>query len=219
MHARLIAPVLGLAMMVGCSSPGYKKAETTNSSLGDVKSELITDKTTLTAAVNDLNDLIYNPKNNLKPQYEKFAAEVTALQKAQVSSRKSARNLVADREAYLSKWKADTATQTDPDIRMRSIERIKQVENDFFALGDTLIAADNALAPLVNDLDSLKKYLGNDLTAAGIKNVSDLATNAKNKSITVNGQIDKAIVEVDKVSNAIAPMPTTAPSDPAPATP
>ena len=212
MNTRLTASVLGLAMIVGCSSPGYKKAETTNASLGDVKTELITDKTTLTMAVNDLNDLIYNPKTNLKPQYEKFAADVTALQKSQAASRKSARGLVDDREAYLSKWKADTATQTDPDIRMRSIERIKQVEDQFFGLGDTLIAADNALAPLVNDLDSLKKYLGNDLTAAGIKNVSDLATKAKNKSITVNDQIDKAITEVDKVSNVIAPMAATQPA-------
>ena len=109
MYARLIAPVVGLALVVGCSTPGYKKAETTNASLGDVKSELITDKTTLTAAVNDLNDLVYNPKSNLKPQYEKFAAEVTALQRAQASSRKSARNLVADHYKS-SRYKLEQST-------------------------------------------------------------------------------------------------------------
>jgi hypothetical protein len=213
MNTRLFASIVGLALVAGCSTPGYKAAEKTNNSLADVKTELVTDKTALRTAVDNLNDLVYNPQSDLRPQYEKFSKSVNVLDKSAISSRKSAKEFAANREGYLAKWRADTSAITDVDLRARAIDRIHDTEKDFVVLGDKLIAADNALTPLVADIKAIRDYLGNDLTAANIRLVSDRATTAKNNSIAVNQKIDDAIVETDKVSNAIAPMPATAPSD------
>lgn len=212
MHARLTASVLGLAVIAGCSTPGYKAAEKTNNSLADVKTELITDKATLRTAVDDLNDLVYRPQSDLRPQFEKYSADVTALEKSANSSRKSARGMTTSRETYLAKWRADTSAIADADLRMRAMDRINETEKNFSVLSEKLIEADNALAPVVNDLKALRDYLGNDLTANNIKLVSDRATSAKNRSITVNEKIDAAVVELDKVSDTIAPMPATQPT-------
>lgn len=212
MYKRVFASAVALALVAGCSTPGYKVAEKTNNSLADLKTELLTDKTTLRSAVDDLNDLVYNPKSDLRPQFEKFSTSVDALDKSSTASRKSARGLAMNREAYLAKWRADTSAITDTDLRARALDRIQQTEKDFVGLGDKLIDVDNALSPVVSDIKAIRDYLGNDLTAANIKLISDRATNAKNNSIAVNEKIDSAAVEVDKVSNAIAPMPATAPA-------
>ncbi|MDB5326155.1 MAG: hypothetical protein JWM57_1724 [Phycisphaerales bacterium] len=212
MRTRLTASVLGLALIAGCATPGYKAAEKTNNSLSDVKSELITDKSTLRTAVDDLNALVYSPGSDLRPQFEKYSSDVDALEKSAASSRKSARGMSTNREAYLAKWRADTSAIADTDLRMRAMDRIAETEKNFSILSDKLVDADNALAPVVNDLKALRDYIGNDLTANNIKLVSDRATSAKNRSISVNEKIDVAVTELDKVSDTIAPMPTTQPT-------
>lgn len=213
MRTRLTASVLGLALIAGCATPGYKAAEKTNNSLSDVKSELITDKSTLRTAVDDLNALVYSPGSDLRPQFEKYSSDVDALDKSAASSRKSARGMSTNREAYLAKWRADTSAIADADLRMRAMDRIAETEKNFSVLSDKLIEADNALAPVVNDLKALRDYIGNDLTANNIKLVSDRATSAKNRSISVNQKIDAAVTELDKVSDTIAPMPSTQPAN------
>ena len=209
MRTRLTASVLGLALIAGCATPGYKAAEKTNNSLSDVKSELISDKSTLRAAVDDLNALVYSPGSDLRPQFEKYSSDVDALEKSAASSRKSARGMTTNRETYLAKWRADTSAIADTDLRMRAMDRINETEKNFSVLSDKLVEADNALAPVVNDLKALRDYIGNDLTANNIKLVSDRATSAKNRSISVNQKIDVAVTELDKVSDTIAPMPST----------
>ncbi|MGC4034080.1 MAG: DUF2959 family protein [Tepidisphaeraceae bacterium] len=204
--------VMGLAFVVGCQTPGYKEATKTTNSLADVKTELITDKANLRNAVDSLNDLVYRPADDLRPQYTKFADAVTALDKSTESSRVSARNMIADREAYLSKWRADIAMMTDPDLRMRANDRIADTTETFKSLSSKLNDASNAVTPLVGDLKAIKVFVGNDLTANGIKIISDRATNAKNQSIYANGKLDAAIVEVDKVSDTLAPMASTQPT-------
>lgn len=205
------AVVMGLAFVVGCQTPGYKKAAKTNNSLADVKAELIADKSNLQAAVNHLNDLVYRPASDLRPQYVKFADSVKTLEKSTEASGDSARNMVDNREEYMSKWRADIAQMTDVDLRMRALDRIQSTEQNFVTLGNKLVDANRSIMPLVNDLKAISVYLGNDLTASGIKTITDRATNAKNQSIAVNQKIDDAVMEVDKVSDQIAPMPTTQP--------
>ena len=147
MRTRLTASVLGLALIAGCATPGYKAAEKTNNSLSDVKSELISDKSTLRAAVDDLNALVYSPGSDLRPQFEKYSSDVDALEKSAASSRKSARGMTTNRETYLAKWRADTSAITDTDLRMRAMDRINETERNFSVLSDKLVEADNALAP------------------------------------------------------------------------
>lgn len=218
MYTRLTASVLSLAFIAGCATQGYQKAEKTSDSLSDVKGELITDKSNLRNAVDDLNDLVYRPQSDLRPQFEKFDSDVTALEKSAAASRASARNMVANREAYLSKWRADTAAMTDTDLRMRAMDRINEVEKHFNTLSDKTTDADKALAPMVDDLKAIRTFLGSDLTANGIKLISDRATGAKNRSIAVNQKIDAAVTELDKVDTSIAPMPATQPTSDSPAT-
>lgn len=212
MKTRLTASVLSLAFLVGCATPGYKRAEKTSNNLADVKTELITDKARLRTATDSLNALIYEPKSDLRPQYEKFAADVDALETSTAASRASAKAMVADREAYMAKWRADTAAITDTDLRMRAMERLDATRESFDTLGTKLLDASNTMAPVVNDLKALKAYLGNDLTASNIKLISDRATAAKNNSIAVNQKIDDAVMELDKVSDQLAPMPATQPA-------
>ena len=212
MYQRFAASVLGLAFLAGCATSGYKQAEKTSNSLADVKTELITDKAQLRKAVDDLNELVYRPKSDLRPQFEKFDADVTALERAANASRKSAKGMTTNREAYLAKWRADTAAISDTDLRMRAMDRITETEKNFAMLSDKLVEADNALAPAVNDLKAIRAYLSNDLTASNIQLISDRATKAQNNAVSVNQKIDAAIVELDKVSDQIAPMPATQPT-------
>ena len=212
MRMNVTATVLGLAMIAGCSTPGYKAAAKTNNSLSDVKTELLTDKSGLRTAVNDLNDLVYRPQSDLRPQYEKFRADVATLKKSAAASQASANNMRDNRESYLSQWRADTSAISDADLRMRAMDRIRETEDNFSALSDKINSANNALAPVVNDLGALSEYLGNDLTASNIQLISDRATSAKNRSITVNQKIDAAVTELDKVSDTIAPMPANSPA-------
>ena len=206
----LAAAALGLAVVAGCQSDPYKQAEKANNSLADTKTELITDKNTLKMTVDDLNDLIYHPAADLRPQFEKYSSDVSALDKSTMASRKSAKSMTMNRESYLAQWRSETASIQDTDIRMRAMDRINMTEKNFSVLTDKLMAADDAVEPVVSELKSIDTYLGGDLTAGGIKLISDRATDAKNKSITVNEKIDAAVMELDKTSDMISP--TTMPA-------
>ena len=216
-NALFAAAAMSLSVLAGCQTDPYKTAAKTDLSLADNKQELLMDKNTLKMTTDDLNDLIYHPAGDLRPQYEKYSSDVAALDKSVAASRKSAKGMTMNREAYLAQWRSQTASIQDTDIRMRAMDRINETEKHFSVLTEKLMAADDSIEPVVSELKSIDTYLSGDLTAGGIKLISDRASGVKSKTETVDMKIDDAVRELDKVSDQITP--TTNPAGSTSSTP
>src|SRR5262245_2760322 len=78
---RILSVMIGTVFMAafvgflnGCASPGYEKGASASASLAESSQAIQTTSTRLDASLAALNDLITNPRPDLRPQYESFSA-------------------------------------------------------------------------------------------------------------------------------------------------
>ncbi|MGN6726057.1 MAG: DUF2959 family protein [Tepidisphaeraceae bacterium] len=215
MRSAYISSVLTLALLTGCASEGYKTAEKANMSLADTKTELLQDKAQLKKTVDTLNDLVYHPQADLRPQFTAFSNAVDELDKDAAGTRKSTDDAIKLRADYLAQWRSETLQNPDSDLRQRALKRISETEKRYDAVNAKMAAVNTSFDPLLVDLKAIRDYISTDLTSNGIKSISDRATSAKNNSITVDKNINAAVNEIDGTTEELAPLssPTTNKSD------
>ncbi len=197
----LFAAVL---LLTGCATRGYQTAETANKSMLDVKSELVAAKSTISKSVIALNDLVNNPKPDLKPQYEAFAKAVEAVDNHATTVRDRATDMRAKREEYVTKWRKEVDAIKDPGLKQRAMARIGQAQANFDKISNLGQTAKDAFTPFQADITDLYRYLGSDLTTGGINSVKDLIDKVRSEEAAVQKALDALIAEVDRVSTEMA---------------
>ena len=209
MRTLYVTSLLGIALVCGCAKEGYQTAEKADASLEDTKTELITDKAQLKTTVDALNDLVYHPHDDMRPQYMIFSKAVDDLEKDAMETKKSTSDMVSARADYLAQWRDETMNNQDADLRERAMKRIADTQKRYDNVNEKLVEANSSFDPLLSDLKAVRDYISTDLTSNGIKSITDRATSARNRSITVDQKISAAINTIDGVTMEMAPMPST----------
>lgn len=201
-----LTSIVALAILTGCAPKGaYEKAEVASRSLATTRAELTGAKAQIDLAVAALDDLVNNPQADMKKQYATFSSAVDSLNKSVDKARDRALDARAKREEYLAQWKADTEAISNPDLKARALQRMGDAKASFERLREHLDAIRTTAAPFHSDINDLRRYLGNDLTPAGVKSVSDLVTKTRSGATDTKTKIDEAIAEIDRVSAEISP--------------
>lgn len=190
----------------GCASTGYEKAEVTSRRIDDSRKELVSAKAKINDTVTSLNDLVNNPQPDLRPQYKKFAADVDDLTSRTKKARDRVVDMKAKREAYIQQWQTQASAIENPQMRSRAMQRIDTVRQEFDRANTLLNNAKSVYTPFLNNLQDLQRYLGSDLTTAGIQSIKSEAKVVTDQAPAVLKSIDDLIAELDKVSQAISPV-------------
>ena len=203
--------VIGLAFLsISCAPKGaYQQAAATGRSLDDTRTQLITTKTQISQTIAALDDLVQKPHGDLKDQYKAFADNVDKLNRSYSSTRDRVLDIRSNRDAYVAQWQTDLNTLTSETLRERARSRMDDTKANFSKLGDSINAVNNAAAPLLADVNDLKRYFGGDLTATGVKSAPDIVTRTHTEAADTQMKIDDALVQLDTTNKVIAPVAST----------
>jgi hypothetical protein len=169
-----------------------------------VKEELAAAKNSISASSTALSDLVNAPQADLKPQYKKFAKAVENVNDHAQSVRDRATDMRAKRDEYVAKWRKELDAISDPELKQRAMARINEAQASFDKISTAGHAAKEAFTPFQADINDLSRYLGSDLTSAGLASVKDLVGKVQSEEAAVQKALDALILEVDRVSAEMA---------------
>ncbi len=179
----LIAFLTIIGLVAGCSSTGYEKAADTATSLtksseGIVKSSALVDKTLAT-----LDDLVSNPKPDLRKQFSAFNDSVHDLGSTAKDVDGKSKAMKSQGADYFKNWDKQMAAMKNEDIRNRSEARkvrlLKKEElpADWNPNTDSRLTIWEATHHLIRSLDS-----GEQAAAALLKMLGAVAEIARDLS-------------------------------------
>jgi len=129
-----------------------------------------------------LEDLTTKPQQDLKPQYKRFALELTELLRVEANATAQREATEAQITGHFGKWSDRIKAFETAEMRELGAERHAASMQSFKELQDKINSLRSAYQPFAKDLRDIKSFLAADLTTdglAGIKQVTDRALEAK----------------------------------------
>lgn len=198
--------VLTLAVIVvGCGPKGaYQQAAETGHRIDDIRSNLVSTKTQITKTMASLDDLVNKP-GDLKSQFKTYSDDVDKINAAFTRMRDRVYDMRSNRDAYMAQWQSDVNALSSEDLKERARQRMETAKANFSKLSDAIGALDDTSNAFLADINDLKRYFGADLTATGVKSVPEVVSRTHTEADATKAKIDAALVQLNTVSNAIAP--------------
>ena len=194
----------GLAVLAACQSGGHQDVEATSSRMDALKTNAETLKSEASAAASSLADLVAKADTDPKPAFDKYTKDAKAVE----SSYNAAATRLADVRTEAGKlfkaWEERAKTITDPDLQKRSEERRENLRKSLEEVGSTTQGALDETKAFVATNTDLVKYLGQDLTPAGIKGVSDKSKAQTKAAESIGGKLDDVVKSAGKASAEFA---------------
>src|SRR5262245_38495501 len=115
----------------GCASRGYDKGASAAASLAASSQAIQTTSTRLDATLAALNDLINNPRSDLRPQYGNFSKSVDQLGDSAKQVQSAVTSMANKSREYLAAWEKELDAIGSATIRGQSEAKKAQVANAF----------------------------------------------------------------------------------------
>lgn len=208
--ASSLALATSLALLAGCASHNYDKGSATAAGLKESADKISAADGQLDATLASLNDLVNNPQSDLRPQYKKYSDNVDDLASLAKHVDDSVASMRKNGKEYFAKWSEQLATIKNEDIRNRSAARQKEVSDELMNVKRSYAGVQVAFKPFMSDLRDLQKYLGTDLTPAGVASMKDIAPKANATGVTLKASVDQLVADFKSLGiamSAAAPAP------------
>ena len=199
-----------LGVLAGCASHNYDKGQATAASLKASSEKIDAASGQLNATLASLNDLVNNPQPDLRPQYTKFSNNVDDLGKLARHVQDSVAAMREKGKEFFDQWNAQLAEIKNEDIRSRSTARQQEVSAALSDVKTSYAEAETAFRPLMSNLRDIQKYLGIDLTRAGVASMKDITAKTNEESATLRTAVAKLVADFKSLGvamSAVAPAP------------
>ena len=214
--------VLTVALLSGCASD--KKTEAAKPStpppppatLSQMKEELIGAKAQLDTTTASLNALAKSAGADVQGNYDKFAVELTNMEKQAAVCRSRAEDLKVRTQAYYDTWNKQADVQ-NPELRRRASQQRAEAEKTYRNIKSEVELMRLSYDPYMSQLNDVRSYLKGNLTPAAIASVSDLVKKVNADGSEVKQHLDAVVAEINSIMAASGEV--TAPPAPAAATP
>jgi hypothetical protein len=176
----LLATALAVAVvwLAGCQSTVHRQGDRAAGSAQATALEVQTQSQMVEATMAALNDLVYKPAADLKPQFESFSSALDRLVAGARQGGVTGSRLERSNAVYLAAWSKQLTTITNADVRSHSEARKIEVGNQFRAAQSQYAQAQGNLWSLVDYLQDVRRALSTDLTANGLQAVKPLVSTA-----------------------------------------
>ena len=193
----IVAAIFATQLAVSAQDEGVKqieqlikKANAQIESINDAKQQL--QKT-----MNAYNQVLDPNVKDRRDAYKKLQKEMSESEKkrAEVSARSMEMNTEADK--LFKSWEGSTSGIQSPELRERSVQRLKRTQDRFSELRQTGRQAADLYAPVMKTLQDQVGYLGHDLNAGAVATL-------KPDADKLNAQAQELYTAIDKVTAAAA---------------
>ena len=195
-----------LAILSGCASSSYDKSAATGTALQSTAAEIFQGNAQLNTVMASLNNLVERPQADLRPQFDKFSADLNKLQSLASDVNDKATDMQAKGQDYFKDWNQQLALIKNEDVRTRSATRAKEVEAKFIALNGSFQEAKTAFKPFMSDLQDIKTALGSDLTPNGIDAIKKTVAQANKEVKPLKKSISKLGDDFKSLGVAMSPI-------------
>lgn len=203
---QLIACTAAAALLSGCASKGYDKSAATGTALQATAAQIFQGNAQINLVMASLNNLVERPQADLRPQFDKFTADLNKLQSLASDVNDKATDMQAKGQDYFKDWDQQLATIKNEDIRARSEKRKQEVQAKFIALNGSYQEAKTAFKPYMADLQDIKTALGSDLTSAGIDAVKKTVAQANKEVKPLQKSIKKLGDDFKSLGVSMSPL-------------
>jgi ABC-type transporter Mla subunit MlaD len=182
-------------ILAGCASPDYDQGSKTASGLKESAAKIEATQAKLDQTLAALNDLVNNPKPDLRPQYKKFSSGVDEVESLAEHVSSSVQSMSARSKEFMDQWSAQLAEIKNEDIHKRSEVRQREVTAALTKVKQRYAEAQANFQPFMSDLRDIQKYLGTDLTQAGVAGMRSTAAKANVDAASLKKSVDNLITE------------------------
>jgi hypothetical protein len=194
-----------VALLNGCATSGYKKADKTGAGIAEFRDEIVTGKNAIDATMKSLGDVATTADTDPRKAFEKFTKDVNNLESTAAKIRKRAQSMREQGQAYFKQWEQELATVNNQEIRSLADQRKAKLQATFESIRTYAEPLKAQFDPWMSDLKDLQKYLSNDLTIAGVDAAKPLFTKTINEGLEVQKSMDALVAELNTVAAAITP--------------
>lgn len=201
-----------LTLLTGCATRGYRTGERTAASLQALATRIEIAGRQMDIAVTELDALVNNPQPDLRPQFDRFAGAVGALDGLVTNIAKADAELQARSKLHAQNWDQEIASIQNDAIRASAQSRKVEVLSRFDNVRNSCLSVQTALGPIQSDLRDLQHYLNSDLTMGGLANIKDTVTRIGRTAAPARESVARLVNELRSLGIALAPQNSAAPS-------
>lgn len=217
MKSRLI--VTSLVLVVGgCAAPNYREAQTTSGVLRATSEDATSAVAALDGTAASLRDLMRTDEGDLRPRYDAFSASVDGFADTMANLQKRAVDVSTAAGVYLDEWDRELQHVQNPELRSRSVDRKRSVDQAMAAVTSLENRAREQSASILSDLQDVRRVLGTDLTRGGLMTVELTATALEARIADLRDTSARLSDELAALSGDLSPIESRfADAKPAPA--
>lgn len=202
--------LIGLAAVLlsaaGCTTRGFQRAAATSTSMERAASELEEAQTQIIVATTALDSMVNQPQQDLRPLFRQYRESVADVENTYNDLLERSNRLAQQKEAYMATWDQRNSEIQNADIRDRSLERQREVTEDFARAQRAAERAQQTLQPLLTELRDIQRLLSVDLTAAGVAMVRQVADRARQNAQEARSTLGEVAQEFRSVSATLDPQ-------------
>jgi hypothetical protein len=208
------AGVIGLSLAVagaalvfsGCgSTKGYKQADKTGAGIASFRDEIGKGKEAIDTTMKALSDIATTATTDPRKAYDQYTKAVANLDSTANKIRSRAQSMQEKGQAYFTQWEAELAQVANPEIRALAEQRKAKLRESFDNVKKYTEPLKAQFDPWMSNLKDLDKYLGNDLTIAGVEAAKPLFTKTQEEGIEVQKSMDGLMAELNTIAATITP--------------
>ena len=197
----LAAPAMG-------ASP-TSRADKTAKNMLKMEDALKAGAAQMDSIIASLNSLSSAQGSELVSSYNKYSKQVEELNSTAKKVKSKAEKAKAQREDYLKAWKKDQDKIQNEQLKQASESRRAELEPLIKQISEGLTSASQNFTPLLQNLNDLNLFLGNDLSAHGFASAQDLISQCNKSAEVVKQDVEKANEGLRNLAASITPGGTT----------
>jgi chromosome segregation ATPase len=198
--AATLSMCLFAAGIAGCADKGYEKAAQTTAAIEAAKAEAINGQNQLNKTVSQLEALVNQPGQDLRPQFQAFASSVKDLNSAADKLHKRATSMDEKRSAWFTSWESELALIKNPDIQAAAQQRIQKAKEQYDQVANAYKDVQETWRPLRENLKDVEIALSNDLTQGGIDSAKTLLPQISSGQAATNASLDALVKHLSTAS-------------------
>ena len=204
---RLLTAIPALLFVLACSTAKPDRAVRTSETLSTMQEQVTVARTRVDTTLASLRNLMSTSPQSLRPAYDAYARDLSALDKSATSIRKSndeLRNRTAD---YFTSWKKDASKVSSPELQSIADQRRQIVSDQYDRFRTSYAGVSTAFDTLLKDLHDIGSVMGNDLTDATQSQVRGTAVvqSAANDGARAQAALDAALADTRAFSQQLSP--------------
>jgi chromosome segregation ATPase len=140
----------------------------------------------------------------LRPQFEKFKAELVKMEDKARSARERADSMKEKGQAFFAEWEQQVKTIQNEDIRKEAEKRLAKRKKSYDKILSAMQEAKSELVPFMSDLNDIRKLLDSELTASTVASTKSLIRQANWHGEDVRESLSDVEKELDRVAAELA---------------